>query len=181
MKCLLFNVVDSQKRDKCQKLHIGKDHTNCIPVFARDKALDNVKEIVYLGDIVEGSGKHTNNILNRVSRGKRIVNDIFSILENLYLGPHFFQVALLLRETMLLSSVLYNACIWYNVSSREIKELNTIDKCFFTRLFKVASSANFVSFFLETREMEIEMHINVSCIFLTSLTDQETKLFMPSS
>ena len=159
MKRLKFNVGNDLKKSKCLKLHIGKNSNDCLPLFIRDKQLQHVTEITYLGDIVNGNGRNINNIKNRVCKARGLINDVFSILDKVCFGPHYFRVALLLRKTIIISSVLYNSDVWYNLSSEEISELNKVDKVFFTRLFKVPVSATFIAFFLETGDMELEMYM----------------------
>ena len=125
----------------------------------RNKPLDNVNEISYLGDLVNGKGENMSNIKNRVTRGKSIISEIFNILENICYGPHFFEIALLLRRTMLISSVTYNCSVWYNLNAKDINELNKIDQIFFSRLCQTPYTATFISYFLEFGVLEIEMHI----------------------
>ena len=174
MKRLNFNVGNANKKSKCQRLHIGKKASNCIPLYARNKIMDHATEITYLGDLVHGSGINLGNIVNRVSKAKGITIQIFNILDHLCLGPHHFKVALLLRRTLLISSVLYNSDCWYNISREEIKELNKVDQFFFARLFRVPSSAPFVSFFLECGEMELEMYIKAKrLLYFFNLVNRE--------
>ena len=115
MKRLQFNVGSTNKKSKCQIMHIGSKSSKCLPVFARNKALDEVNQISYLGDLVDCSGDNMPNIRNRVAKSKAIISDIFSILENICLGPHFFRIALLPQKTMLISSICFNLEIWYNL------------------------------------------------------------------
>ena len=105
-----------------------------------------------------------NNIKSRVSKGKSIISEIFNILDNICFGPHYFEIAMLLRRSMLLSSITYNSGVWYNVSSKEIKELSTIDQIFFSRLCKTPQTASFTSYFLEFGEYEVEIHIKMKRI-----------------
>ena len=126
---------------------------------SRNKPLDHAEEIVYLGDIVNGSGSKMSNISSRVARGKGLIADIFNILENICFGPHFFEIALLLRRTILVSSVIHNSSVWNALSPKELSELNKIDQTFFTRLCKLPQTATFISFFLEFGEMELIMYI----------------------
>ena len=85
--------------------------------------------------------------------------NIFNILESMCFGPHYFKVALLLRETMLISSATYNADIWYNLDKNEINELNKIDKHFFSRLLKLPITASCASYYLEFGTMDFGMYI----------------------
>ena len=159
MKRLNFNIGSQSKKNKCQRLHIGKDKSNCFPLYVRNKPMDHVYEISYLGDLVNGSGSQINNIRNRVAKGKGIIADIFNILETISFGTHYFEIALLLRRSVLINSVIYNSAVWNSLSSNEASELNEIGRTFFTRLCKVPRTATFVSFFLEFGEMELSMYI----------------------
>ena len=56
MKKMHLNVGSLRKKTKCKRLHVGKKKTNCSPLFARGRELENVEEILYLGDLVNGKG-----------------------------------------------------------------------------------------------------------------------------
>ena len=57
---------------------------------------------------------------------------------------------------MLVNAVLYNCSVWYNLSKKDLKELDDLDKLFFSRLFQVPRQSPFESFFLETGVMNFE-------------------------
>ena len=115
LKRLNFNTGNATRKSKCKKLHVGEHSEDCPNLLANGKELDCVAEVDYLGDIVAGNAKLESNIKARVTKGMGIVNDIFCILENIAFGQHYFKVALMLRESLLVSAVLYYCCIWYNV------------------------------------------------------------------
>ena len=75
--------------------------------------MSHVSEDTYLGDILSSDGKNTKNINNRVGRGLGKINDVMNILNKMPLGQDYFKVALLLRESIFLNSVLTNADIWF--------------------------------------------------------------------
>ena len=112
--------------------------------------MEETEEVEYLGDIVSGDSKNTSNIKNRVAKGTGIINNIFNILDNVSFGQYYFKIALILREAMLVNAVLYNCSVWYNLSKKDLKELDDLDKLFFSRLFQVPRQSPFESFFLET-------------------------------
>ena len=94
--------------------------------------------------------------------GKWIINVIFSYILPFPLTSITIAKLLsyvMLTESLLISSTLYNSSVWYNLNQTEIHELNKIDKFFFSRLFRISSTATFESFLLETGTMELEMHI----------------------
>ena len=81
----------------------------------------------YLGDILNNQMPNKENIDNRLSRGIGIVTQIMTILEKVSLGEYFFEMAILLRESLLLSSMLSSAEIWYNLKPKEVKALENVD------------------------------------------------------
>ena len=119
---------------KCKKLHIGKV---CDDFKCQTLSVDNWVEVViedeeqsdmkikdcftgkvdieetdnekYLGDIISKDGKNMKNVKARVSKGTGIVNKMMTMLEGIPFGKYYFQVAIMLRNSLLVSSVLCNS------------------------------------------------------------------------
>ena len=108
-----------------------------------------VKSDTYLGDIISSDGKNTENIRNRVSKGIGIVTQIFNIMEAANFGEHYFEIALLLRDSMLINGILTNADVWYNLLKSEVKELEDVDKLLLRKLLNVPETTPEEAFFLE--------------------------------
>ena len=89
--------------------------------------MQDVSEVEYLGDIISSDGKNKKNLQKRISRGIEAVSNILSILNQVPFGKHYIQIALLLRESMFLSSLFFNIEVWYGVTKAEIKELEDLD------------------------------------------------------
>ena len=68
--------------------------------------MPEVTEDLYLGDILSCNGKNTKNVRNRITKVLGIINHIFKMLENITVGSHFFKIALLLRDSMLINGSL---------------------------------------------------------------------------
>ena len=111
--------------------------------------MEEVKQDTCLGDILSSDGKNTANIKNRVSKGLGIVNQILTLLEAANFGYHYFEIAILMRESMLVNGILTNSEIWYNLLKAEIKELEEVDKLFLRKILTVPRSTPGESFFLE--------------------------------
>ena len=109
-----------------------------------------VKEEKYVGDIVSCDGKHTKNIISRRSKGIGICNEITTILANLYLGQYHFLVALMLRQAMLISVLLFNAETWLRLTKDDIKKLEGIDLMFLRKVFAVPISTPKASLYLDS-------------------------------
>ena len=174
---------------KCKKIHIGKQHENfkCHPVFVdsweeRDKRKNDGKEIVedvfvgqvvmeeadedkYLGDIISKDGRNIKNIQARVNKGKGIVKRILEILEGIPFGKLYFQVAIILRNTLLVSSVLCNSEAWFNVTKAELELLETVDTLLLRSLLMAPKSVSKEMLYLELgvlplREMIKQRRLN---------------------
>ena len=66
------------------------------------------QEQLYLGDLVSSDGTHTKNIQFRRNKGVGIINQIMQILDTTYFGKYFLEIAMVLRESLFLSSTLFN-------------------------------------------------------------------------
>ena len=107
---------------------------------------------------------------DRISKGNGIINKIFSIIDTLCFGPYLFEIAVLLRNSMLINGVLNNAEIWYNLLSSEIKLLESLDKIFFSCLFHVPGTTPAVSFYLELGVLPISVVIKARrIVYLQSI------------
>ena len=113
---------------KCKKMHIGKTHEDfkCHSLFVdnwkeMDAKRENGKEVIedvyignvkmedsddekYLGDIIAKDGRNVKNIKARVNKGKGIVKRIMDILEVIPFGKLYFQIAIILRNSLLVST-----------------------------------------------------------------------------
>ena len=61
---------------------------------------------------------------------------MLTILDGIHLCKHFFKVGVLLRNTLLVSSVLFNSEAWYNVKSAELNLLETVDLLLLRQILK---------------------------------------------
>ena len=84
-----------------------------------------------------------------------------NILETAAFGPNYMKIALMLRKSLLISSVLINCEVWYGLSKQDIKELEEIDLMFFRQLFRVPRTTPSVSFYLETGSLTFGMLIKM--------------------
>ena len=105
---------------------------------------------VACGDVISADGTNTANIKARISKGNGILSKIRNYLETVSFGKHYFKIALLLRESLLLNGTLTNCESWYGISESEILELENMDLTFFRTLFEVPHTVPTVSLFLET-------------------------------
>ena len=137
---------------KCKKLHVGKycenfkcqdlkvDNWEEVEIQNEETGIDEIEDVLkgdlimeekmdekYLGDVISTDGKNIKNIKASVAKGKGIVSRILSILEGIPFGQFYFEVALILRNSLLVSSMLCNSETWYNITKAELDLLETVD------------------------------------------------------
>ena len=85
--------------------------------------VEDVNSGKYLGDIICADGNNNANIQKRIGRGFGIISEIINILFPISYGYHFFEIALLLRTSLILSSVLNDVEVMYNSVKLMVKSL----------------------------------------------------------
>ena len=149
LKRLRFHVPDAQGKSKCHKMHIGRNHQMCPILKVHGTVMNEVTEETYLGDIISSDGKNQKNIKQRVSKGLGIMTEILNLLDLISFGPYLIEIALLLRESMLINGILTNVEVWYNLTTSEIKEFEDLDKVFLRKVLGVPGSTPSEAFYLE--------------------------------
>ena len=174
LKRLKFHVPDENGKTKCHKLHIGKNHNMCPTHKVHGTVMPEVLEDTYLGDILSNDGRNTKNIKHRISKGLGIINQIFNLLDNVVFGPHYFEIAVLLRDSMLINGTMTNAEIWYNFTNTEVQEFEGLDQLFFRRLFEVPVTTPKEAYYLELGVLPINIILKSRRInYLQSILKQD--------
>jgi hypothetical protein len=130
--------LDTWKIDSSEEYDTGRKILN--DVIDDDYKIEQSDEESYLGDLITCNGKNGKNMAERKSKGIGIVDNICSILKDVFFGPYFFQTALVLRESLLLNSILLNSESWYNLTTADIKELEHIDNVLHRRILETPVS-----------------------------------------
>ena len=73
-----------------------------------------------------------------------------AMIEGIPFGKNYFKVALILRESLLMSSMLFNSEAWYNVTKTEIELLETVDVQVLRQVLRAPRSTPKEMLFLET-------------------------------
>ena len=87
---------------------------------------------------------------HRKSKGDGIVAEIVSIIKEIHLGKHKTEVALKLREAMLINVILYNSEAWHGVTNAQIAKLESVDKALLTSILEAHSKTPKEFLHLET-------------------------------
>ena len=72
-------------------------------------------------------------------KGKGIITRILTILEGIPFGPFYFEVAMMLRNSLLVSSMLVNTEAWYKITKAELNLLFILTKTIPNRLDRLWS------------------------------------------
>ena len=149
-KKLQFHLPDSKGKSKCKYMHIGPKNSPCYPLKVHDSYMQQVSSIVYLGDSISCLGTNKENIEQRVSKCIGIVSQIMNILNTASFGRHYFKMALLLRESMLINGMLSSAEIWYILTRKDVNSLEAVDKILLSKVTKSNKVSNsYTSYCLE--------------------------------
>ena len=127
--------------------------------------MEEKEEEKYLGDVISTDGRNLKNIKARIAKGKGIANKIITMLDDIPFGKHYFEVGIILRDSLLVSSVLFNSEAWYNLTESDLDLLETVDLLFLRKLLKAPKGTPKEMLFLELgclplREIVRERRLN---------------------
>ena len=146
---------------KCFKLHISKKKSRCsIQLKAHDMDIKEVKSAAYLGDILNEEGTIDDTIASRKDKSIGKNSQISSILSGMTFGMYFMDVALILRESMLLNGILTNSEVWYGVKEEHLTALESADNDLMRKIFGAHSKTATELFFIETAKLPIRFVIS---------------------
>ena len=145
-KCKKLHVGKTKVEFKCQDLYVDNwteiaieddnDEVKIKDVFEGKVKIEEKEDEMYLGDLISVDGRNIKNIKSRVNRGTGIVNNIMTILDSIPFGKQYFRIGILLRDSLLVSSMLFNSETWYNLTSKELELLETVDLALIRQLLK---------------------------------------------
>ena len=139
MNGLVQSKMDTKRFElgaaKCFQMHVGKDTLTCPTLKIRDQEMDKSEKQKYLGDIISSDAKIYQNIKIRSEKGMGIVNQIMSILREISFGHHHFEMAMLLRSSLLLNGILFNTEALMHIYNKHMDILESCDKILMGNLF----------------------------------------------
>ena len=119
------------KVPKCMTMAINdKQNDAPPPLFIEGTELKKVKEIVYLGDVINDKGNNDSLIDDRVKRGISAMVRIEALVKEAGLGIHTINVHILLYSSLFVSCMTFNSQAWSNLSEKNISSLEKLQsKC----------------------------------------------------
>jgi hypothetical protein len=184
---------------KCVKMHVGRtcNATMCKDLFVdswnlkvetdpvsgkcvqhenfggQDK-MEEKQEQVYLGDVISVDGRHDKNVKARKDKSLGTINEIMQILESTFYGKFYFEVALVLRSSLLHSSLLLNSEAWVNLTDKNIRALEQTDELLLTKILGCDSNTSNVFKYLELGIYPVRFEImKRKILFLHYLLQQD--------
>ena len=100
------------------------------------KEISHTNSENYLGQIISSDSKNTLNILKQRNKGIGIQNKIIHMLEKMPGGHFHFEIAIILRNSLLISSMLSNSEIWYGLTKKDTEMLEQVDEMWMRNLFE---------------------------------------------
>ena len=154
-KCKKLHVGKRKEKFKCQTLKVDQwkeieiSSEEIEDICDNECKMEESAQEKYLGDTISEDGRNIHNIKSRVAKGTGIISKILSILDGVPFGQYYFEVALILRESLLLSSILCNSESWYNVTKAELDLIESVDIQFLRRILNVPKSTPKEMIYLE--------------------------------
>ena len=96
-----------------------------------------------------GAWAELGNIQNRVAKGIGNVTKVINVLEKVTLGSHYFETAMLLRNSIVISALLTNAESWHGLTIQQVNKLESEDKLLLRKILKTPVSTPSESLYLE--------------------------------
>ena len=103
----------------------------------------------YLGQVISSDSKNTYNIEQLRNKGIGIQNNIIEMLERMPGGQFHFKIAVILRNSLLISSILSNSEVWYGLTKEEAKQLEQVDEMWIRNLFDLSRNVPIDLLYLE--------------------------------
>ena len=110
-------------------------------------------------------GKNIKNIKSRVSKDIGVISRIITILEGIPFGQFYYQVGIILRNSLLVSMLICNSESWYNVTNSDLEWIESVDVKFLRSLLKAPKSTPKEMLYLELGCVPIRELIIKNSIF----------------
>ena len=136
--------------DKCYKIHICKKTNECSQnLKVHDGTMKTVKQATYLGDVICENGMIDETISQRCQKSFGIITQISSLLSSISLGNFHFDIAMVLRESQFINSVMVNSEIWHNVMLKHTLSLEQMDLDLLRKILSAHSKTAAEAFYVE--------------------------------
>ena len=151
--------IESKKLEfgpaKCFNIHVGNKEVCNTGLLVHENRIIQKEFETYLGDVISASGSNQKNIESRSSRGIGAVSEIISLLSQVSLGHFHFEIAMIFRDSLLISKIVYSTEVWYNIRENEYKKLEEIDEMYMRKVFDLPKSVPRIGLYAECGKLPI--------------------------
>ena len=164
--------VDGWKLDVVKDTETGKSTQT--EQFGGQERMGVKGEQMYLGDIISADGRHFKNVQARKNKSLGTINQIMQILQNVFFGKFYFEVAMVLRSSLMIYSLLLNSEAWVNISETEIWKLEQNDEILLSKVLGFEANTSNVFKYLELGVYPVRYEImKCKILFLYYILQQE--------
>ena len=135
--------------NKCFQMHVGKSSSSCPTLSVHSQPMHTTNREKYLGQIISSNGKLENNITERFNKGLGLVNEIIGLLKEVSFGYHYFQMAMLFRNSKLVNGILCSIETLYGLTNTHIEQLEKCDRLLMRKVFNCISTTAIEAYYLE--------------------------------
>ena len=190
-KCIKMHIGKMKSEDLCKdvfvngwKIEVETDTEtgNSVQsdVFTGREKMEVKEEQTYLGDLISADGSHTKNVQLRRNKGIGVINQIMQIMHSTYFGKNFFEIAMVLRESLLLSSILLNSEAWVGYTDRDVRILEQCDEILLTKVLDCDANTSNALKYLDLGIVPIRYEImkrKVAFLQYILLQDKKSMMF----
>ena len=186
-KCKKLHIGKTKSKIKCQNLEIGDWKVKNVKSTASKEAftkeeyhgeteISESEDEKYLGDIISKNAKNAKNISAQKCKSIGISRKIMSSLQDIYFGKFHFEVAILMRNSLMISSLLTNSEAWHNLTEADLRNLEQIDEALLSKILATPISTPKEMLYLELGVIPIRFIIKSRRLnFLKYLLDQSSE------
>ena len=155
LNSLVISKMDTKRLElgasKCFQMHIGKRSSKCHSLLVdKHVTMDKSSQQLYLGDLLSSSTKIDDNIKMRCDKGCVIKNNILSILKEVNLGPHQFEIPFMLHSSLFINGILYSLEASMKISENHVKQLVSCQKNLLVKIFDSPPTVPLEALFIDS-------------------------------
>jgi hypothetical protein len=132
------HYVEGWKMQEVQDIFTGEPHIEEAYDGEHGMTAEGVQK--YLGQMISSDSTNTKNIEILRNKGIGLQNKIVQILSAISAGKFHFEMAIILRNSLLISSILSSSETWYGLTLAEIVRLEQVDEMLWLNILECSSS-----------------------------------------
>ena len=99
--------------------------------------------------MINEKGNNKDLVMDRSNKGKSVMANCLALCNEITMGIHYVQAAILLYNTVFLSTVIFNCQAWTNLTKEDEKKLLTVQLSYLKRILRSPQSTSNCFVFLE--------------------------------